>query len=38
MTAILCDNCKIEFEGEDWMMDTTRDVLCPSCYEEKQTT
>jgi hypothetical protein len=32
---ILCDQCKREFEGQDWMMDTVKEVLCEDCYAEK---
>mgnify|MGYP001561901531 CR=1 FL=1 len=31
---ILCDNCRREFNGKDWMMETTGEVLCHECRSE----
>lgn len=35
--AIMCDRCRAEFMGEEWMQDSTREILCPSCYADKET-
>lgn len=29
---VLCDQCRVSFEGQDWMEETTICVLCPECY------
>lgn len=31
---ILCDRCKREFEGEDWLVEKLGEVLCPDCYKD----
>lgn len=33
---ILCDQCRREFIDEDWLMESTKEVLCPDCYSIKQ--
>lgn len=31
---VLCDVCGREFEGEAWMMQSTRKITCPECYRD----
>jgi len=33
-TMILCDVCGVEFQGEAWMMNSTRKITCPECYRD----
>lgn len=33
---LLCDRCRKEFEGDDWMEHSKKDILCDECYAEEQ--
>lgn len=34
--SILCDRCHKEFMGEEWLMESTKEVLCDDCLINKQ--
>ncbi len=31
---MLCNRCNREFEGEEWLTQTSKEVLCPDCYKD----
>ncbi len=33
MIEILCDQCRQPFDGEEWMMNSTKDILCGECLK-----